>query len=322
MQQEDAELVDAGAPRYGQEADQDADRRVTGPNLADTGAPRCGREADQGDLRYSGNYRQEADPGDLRYPGAYRREADPGVQTRELLRALTRTRRQLSTPTFDGKGDVLQFVEQFTDVATLNDCEEPEAFFRLKTALSGAATRGINDCTDCDEILERLQVRFKLSETGAAQLLKALEWSPKEDAYKFTDYVQTLLRIAYPEMDDDQVIQRSIKEIRQALPDQSQTLIWEFSQRPQTTIRDVDDVIQRFNALQRPTTKVNAVATQEVTELKAQVAEQVELLRALVTSQTTLQQQLSSAYWPGTTQCHQPRPERVDHHRPDDHCRR
>lgn len=98
--------------------------------------------------------------------------------------------------------------------------------------------------------------------------------------------------IAYPEMDEEQVVQQSIKEIRQALSDQSQTLIWELSQQPQTTIRDVAEVIQRFDRLQRATPKVNALATAEVRELKAQVAEQAELLKALVTSQTTLQRQL------------------------------
>lgn len=127
-------------------------------------------------------------------------------------------------------------MEQFSEVSDLNEWPEAEAFFRLKNALSGAAARGIKDCTDCDEIRDRLQARFKLSETGAAQLLKTLEWKPTEDAYEFADYVRTLVGIAYPEMDDAQTTQRSIKEIRQALPDQSTNLIWELPQ-PQLFVR-------------------------------------------------------------------------------------
>lgn len=123
------------------------------------------------------------DQGDLRY----RHDVDPGAQTWDLLQALNI--RQLPTPTFDGKGDVLQFVEQFEEVTELNDWPEAEAFFRLKNALTGAAARGIKDCTNCGEVYEQLQTRFKLSETRAAQLLKALEWRPTEDAYEFADYV-------------------------------------------------------------------------------------------------------------------------------------
>lgn len=64
-----------------------------------------------------------------------------------------------------------------------------------------------------------------------------------------------------------------IKELRHALPDQSHILIWELSQRPLFTITEVTTALQHFNYLQKLTTKVNAVVTREVTELKAQVEE-------------------------------------------------
>lgn len=70
-----------------------------------------------------------------------------------------------------------------------NDWPEDNVFFRLNNALSGFAPRGIKDCGECDEIYKRLQARFKLRETGASWLPKALNWRAKEDGYKFSDYV-------------------------------------------------------------------------------------------------------------------------------------
>lgn len=105
---------------------------------------------------------------------------DLTLQTRTLVRAINK--RRLPTPSFNGKGYVLQFIEKFQQVAGFNNWPDDKAFFRLKNALTGSAALGLKDCTGCGEIYECLQARFKLSEMSASQLLKALEWRASEDA--------------------------------------------------------------------------------------------------------------------------------------------
>lgn len=82
------------------------------------------------------------------------------------------------------------------------------------------------------------------------QLLKALEWGPTEDAYEFADYTQSLIHIAYPEMMEEQAVQRSIKEIQQALPGQSTDLKWELAQ---SATDNHPRCSRGYTALQRPT---------------------------------------------------------------------
>lgn len=41
-----------------------------------------------------------------------------------------------------------------------------------------------------------------------------LEWHATEDAYELADYVQSLVRIAYPELDKEQAVKNSTKDIR------------------------------------------------------------------------------------------------------------
>jgi len=201
--------------------------------------------------------------------------------------------RTVPAPTFDGSGDVDQFLRQFKAVAMLNSWSTEETKLRFELAVSGAASRGMTG-RELPEMYSDLRARYSLSESGANTLLKTIKWKPHENIHEFSAHLRRIVDVAYSDMTEEQREARAIKELTNALPPACQTLVWELTMKVPSTFREAVEVIQRFSELNQGQLKVNRVDIEEMATLKKTVESQSAMIDQLIASQAELTKQLAS----------------------------
>ena len=212
-------------------------------------------------------------------------------ETVGLVRASKRA--TLPAPTFDGNADVDSFLQQFVRIADFNDWSDEEACIRLQMAVVGPARQGIT-ATTIEGICGQLRSRYRLSENGAAMLLKSLKWKANENIHEFAAYVQKLVNAAFPELDQAQRERRAIKELTNALPTSCHTLMWELRHRTPSSYEEVVELIKGFNEL-NVNPRINQVETDEVAVLRKEVASQATLIERMLANQEEMQKQILAA---------------------------
>ena len=210
------------------------------------------------------------------------------TRTEEITEKMSK--QHIPTPTFDGHGDVHLFINRFKETGRLNGWGEDEKLLRFKMAISGPAATETDDMT-FEEISDQLIKRYTLTEAAASQLLRSLKWRSGDSIYEYADYVQKLVRFAFPELSKEQKVARSIREIVSTLPTNYSVLQWQLTHTKPATLKETISMIQEIGSLNCGAVKVNAVDT-EVVELRSAVATmtqtQEELTKAVAAISTSV----------------------------------
>ena len=153
-------------------------------------------------------------------------------------------RRPIPAPTFDGVGDVTKFLNNFQEVADLNDWDDDERALRLRLALQGGAA-DYGQGETYEELAESLLVRYRATREEARRALKDLRLRPGQDVFAFGNQVMKLVRIADPDLDAAQRDERAIAELVEAIGDRHLTR--EFRLQGPVDFNDAVRRIQQYN---------------------------------------------------------------------------
>lgn len=183
------------------------------------------------------------------------------AHTTELMRH--QRSHAIAPPTYDGSGDVEEFLELFENISEHNGWPEEEKAIRLKLAVTGSGKVGLHGATYTD-LRQRLVTQHSLTSENAMSLLKTLRLRPGDNVYHFADKLQKLVRKAFPEMDDSMVERHTIRELISMLPTNSQAA-WLFKAQPPNSLAET---IQRIHECNVGVEKrVNQVGSGEVEDL-------------------------------------------------------
>ena len=195
----------------------------------------------------------------------------------------------IPAPTFDGTGDVDEFIDNYEAIANHNRWEQAEKQLRLQLALKGPASRGVQG-NSCDEVYEKLRSQYGLNCDTATALLRSLKLRPKENIHQFGEKVMKLVQKAYPELSKEQQDQQAKQEVVCAVASSSQ-LSWTLRLNPPKTLAEALEVIHKYHTLTGPETGLHRLEAEEVAELKLQIAQQAEEYR---NSQKEMMQQFAA----------------------------
>lgn len=183
------------------------------------------------------------------------------AHTTELMRH--QRHHAIAPPTYDGSGDVEEFLELFESISDHNRWPEEEKAIRLKLAVTGSGKVGLHGATYTD-LRHRLVAQHSLTSENAMSLLKTLRLRPGDNVYHFADKLQKLVSKAFPEMDDSMVERHTIRELISMLPTNSQAA-WLFKAQPPSSLAETIQRIHECNVgVER---RVNQVGGVEVEDL-------------------------------------------------------
>lgn len=166
---------------------------------------------------------------------ARRAEADPDVReviidpTNALLERLTETiqrmamntvpqapRIKLHPPTFNGQGDVNQFIRHFIDVADASQWDEGITMLHLREALREQA----RDCGRADNvagITQALRMRFGMSTAEASSRLATVKRDPKMSLQEYAGQVEKLVNLTHPELPRAYKVEMTLRTFKATL---------------------------------------------------------------------------------------------------------
>lgn len=199
------------------------------------------------------------------------------------------THQPIPAPVFDGTGDIENFITTFEAIAAHNEWLESEKKLRLQLALKGPAARGVQGET-CTEVYEKLRAQYGLTSDTANALLRNLKLKPKDNIHQFGEKVFMLVKKAYPDMSEEQHDQQAKQEVICAVASSPQ-LAWTLRLTPPSTLAEAVEVIHKYHTVTGMELGVHRLETEEVSELKQQMAKQAEDFR---TSQKEMLQQFAA----------------------------
>jgi hypothetical protein len=110
-----------------------------------------------------------------------------------------RQRTHFKTPTYEGKGDVEYFIQQFTEVSAANHWEEAAALLHLRETLK----EGARDCgrsRTIEGIFTALRARYGFSPREARSRLGALKRDNQTTLQEHGSEIQRLVNVAYADL--------------------------------------------------------------------------------------------------------------------------
>ena len=111
-------------------------------------------------------------------------------------------RSEFKPPRYDGGSNVELFIQQFDDVVEQNEWTDQAALLHLRSCLQDEAV----ECgagTTVDEIKTALRARFGCTRKQAKDRLANIKRQPGQTLCTLGSEIERLMRIAYPEMDDN-----------------------------------------------------------------------------------------------------------------------
>ena len=204
----------------------------------------------------------------------------------------------IPAPTFDGTTDVEVFLQQFNAIADHNRWGATERRLRLRIALKGTATRGIDGETYAI-MCEQLHKQYALTEEVASKLLKDIKRERHENVSQFSQRVTQLVRKVYPELSATQQEQQVKRELISTVPQGSQ-LAWTLRLTPPGSLEELVDAISKYETFSGQKGYINRMETEEATALKDQIAKQAAdqlasqeaMLRQFTAMQSKLMEQM------------------------------
>ena len=135
---------------------------------------------------------------------------DPIGELTEVLRGLLQDRQevpgpaaearfQVKAPTFDGEGDVEQFITQFTDVARVSGWPAEIMLLQLRESLKEKA-KGCAMGADVDTVIASLRARFGMTPREARTRLQGLKREARTTLDEHAGQVERLIQVAYAEL--------------------------------------------------------------------------------------------------------------------------
>lgn len=178
--------------------------------------------------------------------------------------------REVKAPTYDGTSDARKFLQTFNEVADLNGWNNNQRALQLKLSLRGTAA----DCLQGDAyeaMVESLLTRFELSREEARSQLRGLRLRAGDDVHHFGNMVMKLVKIAEPELDDDQLDERATAELIDAIGDRNLTR--EFRLVGAVNFADALRRIQQYNT-DTKSNKVRRIETESTAEERVKAMEE------------------------------------------------
>lgn len=214
---------------------------------------------------------------------------DAGEQNIDrLARALRQpNRREVKPPTYDGKSDVRKFLDLFQNVVDVNRWNDDTAALNFQLALTGTARECLHGNT-YDELRESLQHRYQTTQEEARRELRNLRWRTGEDVFQFGDHVKKLVRLAHPDMDDEQRNQLVVAELVEAAGDKM--LRREFRLQPTDDVAEAMTRIKDYHSDMGKDRKVTLrpLAAEEMAEDEKELVKLVKRLSKVETDTTLL----------------------------------
>lgn len=188
--------------------------------------------------------REDRQP-EVQHPVLQPQRANDGLDLERIVSALQRpSNKRVKPPTFEGRSDVTKFLRIFDDVRRINRWDDEEAALQLQLSLQGTAAEGALG-QSYQELKESLTTRYQLTVDEARMELKTARPRKGENIYQFGDYVKRLVKLANPEMLDQQQEQLATVELVDAMGDF--TLRREFKMLKPTNYADALKRISEFN---------------------------------------------------------------------------
>lgn len=169
------------------------------------------------------------------------------VNLQDLTEALRQTagRSTVKAPYFDGKSDVRQFIDTFSEVKALNRWGDREAKLQLRMAVPYNVAESLTG-DNCEEMLDSLLNRFALSSEEARRELRASRPRRGENIYDYGNHVLKMVKLAYPQLNEEQHKDTAIAELLDSIGDW--VLRREFRQQPPVDYPDALRRIHEYNA--------------------------------------------------------------------------
>lgn len=146
-----------------------------------------------------------------------RQDQDAGADARGFLQNLNELIRQavaqavpplpeeprvrMKVPTFDGKGDIELFIQQFEGVALAQQWDEGISVLKIREGLTGDAMV-CGRANTYAEIVASLRLHFSMTATEAEAKLSAFKRNPNRPLAEYSAEVQRLVHIAYADADE------------------------------------------------------------------------------------------------------------------------
>lgn len=206
------------------------------------------------------------------------------------LRQRPAAQQRLKPPTFDGSTDIRNFINLFDQVRNQNQWTPEHSAIQLKLAVKHPASEGLLGET-YEELCNCLMNRYEVTEEEARRQLRQARLGKNENIYGFGDRIQKLVRIAYPDLDDDQKEHHAVNTIVDSIEDW--TLRREFRLQPPANFLDAVQRITEYNSDRKSVGKIRRVELGEensetkIDKLERQCAE-------LSTKMGSLEKQVSS----------------------------
>lgn len=182
---------------------------------------------------------------EVQHPVIPPQRANDGLDLERIASALQRpTNKRVKPPTFEGKSDVTKFLRIFDDVKRINNWDDAEAALQLQLTLQGTAAEGALG-QNYQELKESLTTRYQLTVDEARRELKTARPRKGENIYQFGDYIKRLVKLANPEMLEQQQEQLATVELVDAMGDFA--LRREFKMLKPTSYADALKRISEFN---------------------------------------------------------------------------
>jgi len=132
----------------------------------------------------------------------------------------TQAQSHIKPPQYNGSGDLELFLTQFGDVAKVNRWSNDEHLLHLRLSLQEKAM----DCsrgTTLQEIQDMLRIQFGLNSRQARDRLRHLKKTNKQTVHELGMEAQRLTRLAYPNLQPQDLEEMALETFVQALDNKS-----------------------------------------------------------------------------------------------------
>lgn len=123
---------------------------------------------------------------------------------------------KVRAPTYDGRSDVENFIQQFEDVRETAQWEDRVALLKIREVLKGGARDCAGEAT-IEDVYDVLRVRYGMTEREAGMRLGQLKKDYGVSLQEHAQEVRRLVRLAYPNLDGEAQEALSIQRFGQTL---------------------------------------------------------------------------------------------------------